>query len=196
VTCPAILSDVTFRRAGRPCEARRMAHIERFLIDKGYRDIAIVTSHWWENKSGYQPEYEDSEAVARKPDGAPHRIQLHWSSDSGPRIQSEAAISEADFLAAVDTSESHGFVDNADARAKYEAEKRDAVERQQRTRDAQKAFEQMRPLCPQCGARATLRNGVTGHFWGCPKFPRCRGTISINLAEWQTLEPLVKDGAG
>jgi restriction system protein len=34
------------------------------------------------------------------------------------------------------------------------------------------------PACPQCGAEMTRRhNRKTGQpFWGCPKFPACRGT--------------------
>lgn len=30
--------------------------------------------------------------------------------------------------------------------------------------------------CPQCGARMVLRNGRRGKFYGCSKFPYCRGT--------------------
>ena len=34
------------------------------------------------------------------------------------------------------------------------------------------------PICPVagCGKEMVLRNGRHGEFWGCPRFPRCRGT--------------------
>lgn len=36
----------------------------------------------------------------------------------------------------------------------------------------------MIPPCPRCGTRMVERvNGATGlAFWGCPSYPRCRGT--------------------
>jgi len=32
--------------------------------------------------------------------------------------------------------------------------------------------------CPKCGARMVLRNGRRGKFYGCSKFPYCKGTRS------------------
>jgi restriction system protein len=37
------------------------------------------------------------------------------------------------------------------------------------------------PLCPQCGSRMVLRTAKRGEragqqFWGCPAYPRCKGT--------------------
>jgi very-short-patch-repair endonuclease len=33
--------------------------------------------------------------------------------------------------------------------------------------------------CPKCGSRMVLRNGRHGPFWGCPRFPYCRGTRNL-----------------
>jgi ssDNA-binding Zn-finger/Zn-ribbon topoisomerase 1/very-short-patch-repair endonuclease len=33
-----------------------------------------------------------------------------------------------------------------------------------------------RTLCPKCGSRMVLRSGRYGTFWGCSRFPYCRGT--------------------
>jgi len=30
--------------------------------------------------------------------------------------------------------------------------------------------------CPECGARMVIREGPYGKFYGCSKFPYCRGT--------------------
>jgi restriction system protein len=36
------------------------------------------------------------------------------------------------------------------------------------------------PTCPQCGVKMTLRSGKGGqrNFWGCPRYPRCKSTLS------------------
>jgi len=34
--------------------------------------------------------------------------------------------------------------------------------------------------CPRCGASMVLRRGKYGQFYGCSRFPRCKGTQSIN----------------
>ena len=30
-------------------------------------------------------------------------------------------------------------------------------------------------VCPDCGANLVLRNGPYGKFWGCSRYPQCRG---------------------
>lgn len=47
-------------------------------------------------------------------------------------------------------------------------------------------YEQAKPpptltdtMCPRCGARMVLRNGRRGKFYGCSRFPYCRGTRNL-----------------
>jgi restriction system protein len=35
------------------------------------------------------------------------------------------------------------------------------------------------PPCPRCESVMVMRQGPRGAFWGCPQFPRCRGTVNI-----------------
>jgi DNA topoisomerase-1 len=35
------------------------------------------------------------------------------------------------------------------------------------------------PLCPKCGSPMIKRNGPRGEFWGCSKFPTCKGTRNL-----------------
>lgn len=37
-----------------------------------------------------------------------------------------------------------------------------------------------KPNCPECSELMVRRSGKYGKFWGCPNFPRCRGTRSMN----------------
>ena len=32
------------------------------------------------------------------------------------------------------------------------------------------------PMCPVCNSSMTRRIGKFGPFWGCSRFPRCKGT--------------------
>lgn len=40
--------------------------------------------------------------------------------------------------------------------------------------------------CPRCGSEMILRNGKRGKFYGCPRFPRCRGTRDYVPEEAET----------
>ena len=35
------------------------------------------------------------------------------------------------------------------------------------------------PQCPSCGAFMFRRMGVRGPFWGCSRFPFCKGLVPI-----------------
>ena len=35
------------------------------------------------------------------------------------------------------------------------------------------------PYCPRCHELMVMRTGVHGKFWGCRRFPSCRGTQSL-----------------
>jgi DNA topoisomerase-1 len=35
------------------------------------------------------------------------------------------------------------------------------------------------PACPKCGAITARRRAGTSEFWGCTKFPKCKGSINI-----------------
>jgi hypothetical protein len=34
------------------------------------------------------------------------------------------------------------------------------------------------PDCPKCGAHMALRSGRNGNFWGCTKYPDCKGSLA------------------
>ena len=34
------------------------------------------------------------------------------------------------------------------------------------------------PVCPKCGEKMVLREGYKGKFYGCSKFPECKGTVN------------------
>jgi hypothetical protein len=36
-------------------------------------------------------------------------------------------------------------------------------------------------ICPRCSSHMILRNGTRGQFYGCSRFPRCRGTKNYEM---------------
>ena len=38
------------------------------------------------------------------------------------------------------------------------------------------SFEYEKVLCPECDGEMISRTGKFGVFWGCKKFPQCKGT--------------------
>lgn len=46
------------------------------------------------------------------------------------------------------------------------------------------------PACPQCGAAMRLRTGKRGQFWGCSRYPQCKGTRNVEDDGWD--EPAMK----
>ncbi|WP_423825618.1 topoisomerase DNA-binding C4 zinc finger domain-containing protein [Salmonella enterica] len=34
------------------------------------------------------------------------------------------------------------------------------------------------PPCPVCGGKTLQRNGKSGLFWGCLKYPECKGIVN------------------
>lgn len=35
------------------------------------------------------------------------------------------------------------------------------------------------PNCPECNSAMKLREGINGKFWGCTKFPECKGSRNL-----------------
>ena len=42
------------------------------------------------------------------------------------------------------------------------------------------SFKYVETLCPECGGQMISRTGQYGTFWGCKKFPDCKGTRDSN----------------
>jgi endogenous inhibitor of DNA gyrase (YacG/DUF329 family) len=42
-------------------------------------------------------------------------------------------------------------------------------------------YEKSKPICPICGKKMTqrLRHSDNKPFWGCPDYPKCKGTRNI-----------------
>lgn len=176
------------------------------LISSGYRDIAVESYDWHEDSGGWQDECETTVLVGRNRDGRPIRVR-HMTGTGGYRRGevTETPINEEEYAKSL---AEHGVKDTPEYRSAFELAAREAALKQQRSREAQKQFEPLRPSCPVCGARMELRPSKFGPvpwFWGCPNFnppkkrgvrpPSCKGTRSIDAAEWARLEPLVKGGA-
>lgn len=52
--------------------------------------------------------------------------------------------------------------------------------------DVETESDEEAPYCPDCGRSMVHREGKYGTFYGCPAFPRCRGTMSEK--EWEKIQ--------
>jgi hypothetical protein len=101
--------------------------------------------------------------------GKPFEIEVAWSTNSyrmGQPVRgvelSRKSLSEAQYAA---VTAGKPFIDTPEALAKMRAE--DAWNDKIRA---------LTPDCPKCGARMQPRSSQYGKFWGCPRFPNCKGT--------------------
>ena len=46
------------------------------------------------------------------------------------------------------------------------------------------------PKCPNCEGKMKLRKGPYGSFWGCRKYPECKGIVGIESKEPPKIESL------
>lgn len=54
------------------------------------------------------------------------------------------------------------------------------------TPDSDNNFPKQGPSCPICNGKTTLRNGRNGPFYGCTKYPECKGTIDASSRQEET----------
>ena len=49
------------------------------------------------------------------------------------------------------------------------------------------------PVCPDCGATTVLRDSFKGPFFGCSKFPDCKGIVKLEdvIEKSEENEPII-----
>lgn len=52
----------------------------------------------------------------------------------------------------------------------------------------------MSPRCPRCGSSMIRRKDASGLFWGCSRFPRCKGTREIGYRKPGNLRRILRKG--
>ena len=54
------------------------------------------------------------------------------------------------------------------------------IEKKEKTEVAKTVYASKEsPSCPECGGEMVKRDGQYGAFWGCQKYPECKGLIKI-----------------
>lgn len=51
------------------------------------------------------------------------------------------------------------------------------------------------PLCPKCNAPMKYREGKFGPFWGCTKYPDCKGLVNISVEAQQEILSRLDDNS-
>jgi len=104
------------------------------------------------------------------------RIQIHgttrWQQDHPQVDARETVITNAQYAA--DKQGIQPFDSEAARAALVEAQ---LAEEQKIARRAQEVA--TAPHCPKCGGRMGKRQSIRATFWGCNKYPICRGIVVI-----------------
>ena len=158
-----------------------MSIAPRHYIERlGVSGIVILSSEWREESSGLQDEYFDEQIVCLR-EGKPRRMKVHWVRKVfrglSYRVEEDKEISEAEYEELC--REHGGIVDTVEYREKLA--KHSEIIRQ---------LEELKPLCPLCQTPMERRSGPYGEFWGCSRYPKCKGTRSLTASEKARIDKL------
>lgn len=134
--------------------------------------IVILSSKWREESGGYQHEHTIDEIVCYR-EGKPHRMQVHWLQKFFPRSELDYTIEEDEMIPQAEyesiCQEHGGILDTPEYR-----------ERLAQCIEIERQLEETRPQCPECEIPMVLREGPYGEFWGCSRYPKCKGTRKLS----------------
>lgn len=148
-------------------------------------DEIVVLGHVesWESPSGHvETETED---IAFKRGEEFHLARIKWITKFLPSgfdhiVESDQIVPEAEYRAAV-TGKPKDDIAGLSNRESERSRLEDEVMRS-------------RPHCPQCERPMTSRNGSRGMFWGCPGYPKCKGSRNMTGTTKALLERASKVG--
>ncbi len=158
-------------------------------VAAGYSGVVVLHSEWKEESSGYQNETTTQTVVCREQGGAWVRLDVVWYSrtmgGTDQRVVSRKEITQAEYEATL--TQHNGKV--LDTPQFYD--------RARRATAAQQAFDAIRPPCPTCKRpmKASITRDGNRRFWGCTRFPNCKGSQSMTPAEQARVRSLEDDGA-
>ncbi len=143
--------------------------ISNYLRDLGVKGIVRLTSHWKELPGGYQDEITTEEVSCLK-EGRYLRMTVVWTKKFFPTnsisawIQNETPINQEEYEKI--REENGGILDTPELTQAINI--RIELER---------TLRELIPSCPKCGNPMTPRSGKHGDFWGCTRYPKCKGTL-------------------
>jgi hypothetical protein len=149
--------------------------LEKYL-EAGLSQIVVIEYEHSESASGHTESTHET-AIARKGKAfVKISVRDHFNFfESGPN---DASLTEEKITAEEYRKLAKGK-EIVDSQERLQRRKQDK-ERSRRSEKLYEAFHSTAPSCPNCDARMTLRSGPRGPFWGCPHFPKCRGTANFS----------------
>jgi len=139
-------------------------------LQRGLRDIVVVSSHDEEKQDWHGTENRNETAVAKK--GTTFvRVQSHQFIEFGPggantKSVGESEISEAEYQKAAQGGK---VLDTPDERRTFEQ----AAKKIEQAKKVKKELEAQAPECPVHGKKMKLVRGPKVYFYGCVKGVKC-----------------------
>lgn len=149
------------------------------ILRKGWTGIYKTDSSWREDRRG-EDEYTTRTYVYQQGGKyyqsiwTRHQVIRPYKSYEDNRSWGEAqeiTLAEYDHLRTgkdqIDTPKNRANLDKLKEKLRKEREKELAK---------QKATQAVIPNCPKCNKKMARRDGPYGKFWGCARYPKCKGT--------------------
>lgn len=146
-----------------------------YYVGLGLTDIVVVDYEYHEQRSGLQVENTSETIVARRED---RFVLLRVHEQVHPLRPRDFSSGAEVQISAEEYARQAGGKLKADSELELQR-LRDAQERLRIASDASARLKQSAPNCPRCGAKLSLRYARHGPFWGCERYPNCKGTSSF-----------------
>jgi hypothetical protein len=158
--------------------------LDHFLAEylcHGLSQIYEIDSSYHESEAGFGSHDHKKTVVACKGDQFV-KVSAHehaWFGFNGGRslaVTSEEAISEPEYLQLINGKSLLDTLENVRAVKGHQ----DSILRRYQAQDELNAIKHQ---CPLCESRMRWTSGKFGPFWGCAKYPDCRGTRDMTAVE-------------
>jgi hypothetical protein len=144
--------------------------------------LVVISSDWKESKNGLTETTTEEIACIR--DGKHYQVHVIWTEkflkrDISYCILSDNLISEAEYKKA---RQQHGVEDTAENHSRIKRQAEITIE-----------LKSSQPKCPTCNALMVFRHSDYGEFWGCKRYPKCKGKRNPTLAVRKRINSLLKE---
>jgi len=154
-----------------------MSDLLNEYLRMGLSDIIVLDHTWHEEAGGSQAEDTTETVVARKGEAflrikVLETVTFGWGAKRWFGVSSEEEITKKQYLTLALGKEK---IDSTEAVKKIQ----DSASHLKRMDEFLERIEEMAPNCGECKSKLEAKSGKFGPFWGCPRFPKCRGTAKM-----------------
>lgn len=160
-----------------------MSKLETLIGHTGATKIVLVDHEFWESASTHADTTTHVYVCYIK--DKPHKVTAVWSTNvyktpaGGFSVHSIKPITETEYAEA--------------AAGKPVLDTPEALQNIARLKQARTELEALFPTCPTCNTKMVQRSSYRGSFWGCQRYPKCKGTRQLGPDVRQRITQLTNE---